>query len=200
MKNPLRKKKVEHEKMDLMPEGKNGEKTLDKGESIVEQARKVAAVRSGKVPDKSGSKAARRTNDEIEADKKLQELSKAVDKALADNFGAAVKLATIGLAKLADDKFWIATDEESQQLAVCVRGYIDLKFPGWGTESPGGALALAAFAFILPRLAPHKKQRMEGNTWAGWLPKVVGWFRPKKPAVQSTLEYAAGREIKPTEH
>lgn len=191
------KKKTKEDKIDLMPKDKNGEKEKDKGESIVEQARKVALDRSGKTQDKK-AKAARRTNEEIESDTKMQELSKAVDKALADNFGAAVKLATIGLAKLADDKIWIANDEECETLAVCVRGYIDLKFPGWGTESPAGALALAAFAFILPRLAPHKREPMQDNNWAGWLPKIWGWFRPKKPAGGTDYEYTGAREQKPT--
>ena len=193
MKSPLKKK----DKIDLMPE-ENGETSDKKADEIVQQARAVATARAtGKTQDKK-SKAQRRTNEEISDDEKLKLLSKAVDKALADNFAAAVKLASIGLAKLADDKTWIAQDDECQQLAVCVRGYIDLKFPGWGTESPGGALALAGLAFLLPRLAPHKRERMQDNNWAGWFPKLWGWIRPGvKGSDKTAIAQSSWRNKKP---
>jgi len=204
MRNPLKKKDA---KIDLTADS-NGEKKLTKADEIVQNAQDIADSRAGGKQDKKSEKAGkapRRTDQQIEEDKLKSELKKAVDKALSENFAAALKLLTYGAAKVANDKTWIATDDESEQLSVCFRGYLDLKRPGWGTESPAAALTLAILAFTLPRLAPHKRQPIDGNTWAGWLPKLWSKIKPgkagfdDKPTKQSSGIFRA-REEKPTSH
>jgi len=163
-----------------------------KAEDIVDQAKKLSEKRGPGGTKLFGvkAKAKRRTDAEIENDKKMKELAAAVTAMSEKLFQVSIRGASYSLAKLLDDKKWMADEEEEKSLAICFRGYIELKFPNWGGTSPEGALCFALAGFLLPRFGIVDKQPIKDNPWKGWLPRLWQKIKPKKDESVSNTQLA----------